>query len=325
MRWMDSRKFPSANSPAWSLRCIHHGEGTDGCAFLTVSRQPLKSSRCGCRKPWMVSTVSATLPTTSLFMVLVTRPPKQKLTMIATCERCLAERKNETWSWTPPRFSLNSFSWNSWGTTSRRMVFHPILPKSMLSFNFHNPPTSQLYSAFSAWPTISMPFAQIYRRWSIRFSSSLEKTLIFSGLLSTRQPLRPPESWLRMRRALPSSTSTSQSPFRLTHLTTDWAVLLCKQTRLGNFNRLLTCRVSWNPTKSSGPKLKKKLSPSVLHAQNGISGCMERRSLSTQIIRRWKPSSKSLLRKPRNVCSVSCSGCSATRSTSSIAKEPLWC
>ena len=49
------------------------------------------------------------------------------------------------------------------------------------------------------------------------------------------------------------------------------------------------------------------------------------RSLSTQIIRRWKPSSKSLLRKPRNVCSVSCSGCSATRSTSSIAKEPLWC
>ena len=73
------------------------------------------------------------------------------------------------------------------------------------------------------------------------------------------------------------------------------------------------------------PKLKKKLSPSVLHAQNGISGCMERRSLSTQIIRRWKPSSKSLLRKPRNVCSVSCSGCSATRSTSSIAKEPLWC
>ena len=40
MRWMDSRKFPSANSPAWSLRCIHHGEGTDGCAFLTVFRQP---------------------------------------------------------------------------------------------------------------------------------------------------------------------------------------------------------------------------------------------------------------------------------------------
>ena len=175
-----------ASSPLPTVQPGHYdaytmGEGTDGCAFLTVSRQPLKSSRCGCRKPWMVSTVSATLPTTSLFMGLVTRPPKQKLTMIATCERCLAERKNETWSWTPPRFSLNSFSWNSWGTTSRRMVSHPILPKSMLSFNFHNPPTCQLYSAFSAWPTISMPFAQIYRRWSIRFSSSLEKTLIFSG------------------------------------------------------------------------------------------------------------------------------------------------